>query len=410
MKDNFSTVKSNLILISVAILIALLSMYLPLLSLFTLSVTLLIFKGGNGNSSVSLSIFFMAIFFALINILKMPESDLMNYIDYYRQLSNLDFYDAIDFAYLNIRPSEIIFRMYYWFFAQLSSPVYLIIFASTIIMYYTVIYFSLRISRFYIGNVILKNKYTLLMSIIWCSFVGITFSLTAHVVRQYLGFAVFLFGVLFLLNKRSFLGVVLIISAGFVHNSMFLFPILLLFSMVFHKYIVKKVVFIPAIIIAYILSNYLIMLQGSFPELINRGTLSEWSSVLIFIDISLLVVYGYLYQDFNRIIIVKYFNAFLILLILFLVLFNNESLVFKRYYYFFDIIRSALGVLIIGKLIQKFNKNSQLILMILSISISISVFILRFYKSTWDYGSYYISIMFIDYNDFLLRLDELKVY
>ena len=131
MKDNFSTVKSNLILISVAILIALLSMYLPLLSLFTLSVTLLIFKGGNGNSSVSLSIFFMAIFFALINILKMPESDLMNYIDYYRQLSNLDFYDAIDFAYLNIRPSEIIFRMYYWFFAQLSSPVYLIIFAST---------------------------------------------------------------------------------------------------------------------------------------------------------------------------------------------------------------------------------------------------------------------------------------
>jgi hypothetical protein len=405
--NNTSTVQSNLILLFIALSTALFSMFLPLLILFSLSVIFLAIDN-KGRSFVRLSILFMCLIFALINILKMPESDLNNYVEYYNQLSSMSFYTALDFVYQNIRLSEIIFRMYFWLMAQLSTSISLLIFISTVVIYYIVTFFSLYVSRFYTDNFKSKNNVILLLSIIWCCYVGITFSLTGHVIRQYLSVVVFLLGILFLFDRKIFLGVMITMLAGLVHNAIFLFPILLLFTVVFSKHITKPIIFIPCLIVAYFLSDYLALLQEYFPSIIGRGSLEGWSSSLVFLDGLFLIVYGYLYRNHHRKKYISYINAFLIFFVLFLILFHQESLIFQRYYYFFDVIRSVIGVLIISKLFSKFDSASQSMLIVPFVVFSISIFLFRYDGSPWDYGSNYSSIIFIDYNDIFLRLSELE--
>ena len=263
----------------IAVIVLILSIYFPLISLFLIAALILSYKGIGCKYDVNLSIIIFSMIFATINVFKVPQSDLLNYTNYYNLMSNSSIHDALNLNYLNIRHSEVLFKSYVWILSHISEYSWSFVFVSTIIIYFVITYFSLNFCGFYINDFKYNNSSTLLFCIIWCCFIGITFSITAHVTRQYLGIAVFLIGVLFLLHKKRLFGSITVILACSFHNSVFLLLILLLFSICFSKYLVKIPIILSCLLIAYSLSGHLTLFQSYAPNIIGRGNLARGSFV-----------------------------------------------------------------------------------------------------------------------------------
>jgi len=365
-------------------------------------VLLLSIKSHASETLVKSSILIISLFFAFINILKTPESDLYNYIEYYNYLTTMSISDVLNFRYLNVRDSEVVFKVYVWLLAQLSNSASLFVFMSTLIMYYLVTLFSISISNLFINKEVSKNNVMLMMMIVWCCFVGITFSLTGHVIRQYLSMAIFVLGIQFLFNRRFLAGVIVVILSVLIHNSIVLFLVLLSFSVLFSKYITKVIFFLPGLVIAYFLSDYLVLFGGNF-QIGNKLNAMSW--IMPLIDSFLLALYVYSHWGCRRKKYIMRINAFLVLYILFLVLFHQELLISQRLYYFFDIVRSVIGVLLIQRFFYKYNDTFKSILVIPFIAVAVVYFLIKYSFSPWDYGPDYSHVILIDYSYILTRLN-----
>jgi len=389
--------------ITLSVFVGLVSVFwFPVISLFLLFIMSLVYRDILGYRKFIFTALSVSSLFAVINILKLQESDLHAYIKYFYLLKDLSFFQASDFVFLNIRYTEVVFRMYVWLLSQIFTTAVAFVVLSTVIIYFSNIFFTLSFSRRVANNVKSEGWLFLLLSMVWCCFVGITFSLTGHVIRQYLGVSVFALGLLFLMQGRMYVGWLILLLSGLVHNALFLLVPIFIMSLLMSKYLKGLVVTISILLISYSLSGYVNLLGGLAPNILNRGE-AENSGMMIILDVVLVVLFRIVYRKDMKKKEVAQFNAFVILYSSFLILFHGESLIFLRYYFIFDIIRSVIGVLLILKL----NKDGVILISSPLILFSIGFFMFRYSNSPWDYGFNGVSIIVANLDQILGRVDLL---
>ncbi len=159
----------------------------------------------------------IAIVMAILNSAKLPESDLAWYILLYNEAAKLPLSDAIFNASLSVRSTEFVYNTYVHFLASLtgrSSVAF--VFTSTFLIYFLANYAALL----YRSHVLKSDERTddaalLLLS---TTFVFLTFSLSGHLIRQYLAASMAALG--FALFHRSRTASHLMLAmAVFTHNS-----------------------------------------------------------------------------------------------------------------------------------------------------------------------------------------------
>jgi len=389
--------------LAITVSVGLVSVYsFPVISLFLLFIMSLVFRDILGYRQFFFTALSISSLFAVINILKLHESDLHAYIKYFYLLKELNFAQASDFVFLNIRYTEVFFRMYVWLLSQVFTTAVVFVVLSTVIIYFSNVFFALNYSRKVTNSEKSEGWLFLFLAMVWCCFVGITFSLTGHVIRQYLGVSVFVFGFLFLLQGRMYAGWVILLLSGLVHNAMFLLVPILIASLLMSKYLKSLIVTISILLIAYLLSGFVNLISDLAPGMLNRGE-AENSGMMIVLDVVLVILFRIAYRkDMKKKEIIQ-FNAFVVLYSSFLILFHGEALIFLRYYFIFDIIRSIIGVL----LLRKLNKDGIALISSPLVFFSIGFFMYRYSNSPWDYGFNGASIIMANLEQILSRVDVL---
>lgn len=183
-----------------------------------LSLYFIIVKYQN-NFDTILAFVFLGLSFGCINVLKVPESDLLNYIEFYINAGKYDFIN-----YLKIEDKEyLFFSLNYFLYYVLggSFQIYLIIFTA---LCYFLLFYSVRI----LDKHLKFGKESYFLAIIVIVLFPNIFSISAHLMRQFLAASlliVFLIKNIFEGDKKSILFLVL---SSLIHSSALLFIIILL--------------------------------------------------------------------------------------------------------------------------------------------------------------------------------------
>lgn len=190
-----------------------------------------------------LTVFVLSFFLGLINMTKYIESDMENYLIQFDLAKESGF-----FSYLLLVGKEFAFYSYMYF---LSSCIKLD-FASFTLINTFISYFCLLYSVVLIYKKLSLKVVDVVVALVSISFFFELFSLSAHLMRQFLAMSVLLLGLVYfiLYNRKMHL---LILCAGFIHSSAFLFLPLLFFPPIRKPFSVKSIIltFFAVFILAY---------------------------------------------------------------------------------------------------------------------------------------------------------------
>ncbi|WP_420841371.1 EpsG family protein [Enterovibrio baiacu] len=323
------------------------------------------------------------VYFAAINAMKLPESDLLVYVEAISVIADKNFFEVLTFKYVSLRSTEFLFNYYIWFISLVDNSGWLFSFLSTYIIYFNV---SLALC-----NIFTVKKKELLYLIMAMLLFSITFSLVGHLVRQYFAASFLLLGLSYLDSRRK-LGVMLALSSVFLHNSMFLFILTFPFAkhLLSSRHWIKYT--IALLLIAYILGSASSYLKPymEIAFMIDDGSIPL--SLVIF-DLSLFC-FLVLFKFKNKHIENRVFNiyCFSVLLLCCLLVSRDISLLFFRFYFLADLLRPFV-ILSLSLIISNRGMVKPLLVYIILI-LSILVFIARFHSTPWDYGLDPFSILF----------------
>ncbi|TOI26967.1 hypothetical protein CGI63_23415, partial [Vibrio parahaemolyticus] len=161
-------------------------------------------------------------FFSLINLIKIPESDMMIYIEALNEIVKSSFYDVFNFSFVSLRSSEFVFNIYLYILSNIDLTGFLFSFLSVFI-----IYFNLGLTVF---NLSYKKDIDFLVIVFSLFLCFVTFSLSGHLVRQYLAVSFILLGVSYIaVNKNR--AYILSLASMFIHNS--LIPFVLFYPLIY---------------------------------------------------------------------------------------------------------------------------------------------------------------------------------
>lgn len=168
----------------------------PLLPFFSILLFALVIALENKVNSKTFKIFIFLIstFLGLINSTKIPESDLLSYINLFKDIPNYSF-----FEYIFLKGKEpIYFSLNYllYYLTNGNTNIYLIL--STIISYS---FFLLALFKFH--KHINSSNSLIVFSILTAAFLPQLFSLSAHLNRQFLATSIFLYALILQLFSRS---------------------------------------------------------------------------------------------------------------------------------------------------------------------------------------------------------------
>jgi len=164
---------------------------------------------------VLISLFYLAFFLGLINSMKLPESDLINYINTFHNSSEVNFFSFAFYA--NKEPLFYLFTKTVNYLSFDNEYIYVISF--TILGYWILFYALWRVHNYY--NLKRNNFFLAIV----CAFLFPNlFSLSAHLVRQFIASS---FIVLFLVNKFCYdrKSVIYLIVAFLFHSTSLIFVI-----------------------------------------------------------------------------------------------------------------------------------------------------------------------------------------
>ena len=203
---------------AIATIVLLLFVLQPFLTLF-LMVFLGLTKELASRKFVYLIAFLGSCYLGLINTTKLPDSDLLNFLDWYRIAQNLH---LVDYLILKSREPLYFISLYGIANIPFSSP-QLFIFFSTLVSYFIFLIAIIRAS-IHLG---LREKLIIGLIILFLFFAPL-FSLSAHLMRQFLAgtIIVLFFSEYIISGKRKWL---ILLSAVLVHYSSIIFvPIVFL--------------------------------------------------------------------------------------------------------------------------------------------------------------------------------------
>lgn len=229
----------------------------PFLTLF-LMVFLGLTKGFTSRKFVYLIAFLGSCYLGLINTTKLPDSDLLNYLDWYRTAQN---FPLVDYLIINFREPLYFVSLYGIANIPSSSP-QLFIFFSTLVSYFIFLIAIIRTS-IHLG---LREKLIIGLILLFLFFAPL-FSLSAHLMRQFLAATIV---VLFLSEyiisgKRKWL---ILFLAVLVHYSSIIFiPIVFLKKIRMFSYNISLVLCLTALALMYFIAKGATPLFADIPVL-----------------------------------------------------------------------------------------------------------------------------------------------
>ena len=162
----------------------------------------------------------LAVYLGLINITKIPESDLINYYERFLMVKEYDF-----FSYILIMGKEPFFSIYnYLLYYLTNGNAQILILLSTAISYWFVL------NAIFIYYKVLKaNDSILMFAIVITVFFPQLFSLSAHLIRQFMAASILLYAYVqkFVLQKKVWY---YLLTAAFIHSTALLFIPLIYFK------------------------------------------------------------------------------------------------------------------------------------------------------------------------------------
>jgi len=350
----------------------------PLLFLLVLLGGLMHLRPGKGVFNYYFVAMLSAFWMAFINLLKVPESDQLNYMEDLAQISNLGLADVFGFISIGASPTEPLFSMYLKVISMLDSSGALLIFTSTVVVYLC----TSAVMR----NIYASHKMNGGMSIYFCLifsiFIFVTFSLTGHIIRQYLSYSLFFVGLSLLLLRRSRWSWLAMILSILVHNSAILLFFAALASDVYVK-LSRGKRFLPlifmacigALMVSHVASDYgfegAFALEGSIPVALIV--------IDLFIFASFVVVSKYHVDNVIRARII----SFSIIVIMLLGTLYAYPLLFYRYYFLMDFMRIIWAPAVLVVFYKKVRPLAPNLFVLL---LSVVLFSYRANAAPWSYS------------------------
>ncbi|TQV77030.1 hypothetical protein FLL45_03500 [Aliikangiella marina] len=370
-------------LITLLVLGSIALFFFPLLFLFA---SILVLTASEINKSLAFSIIGggLALFFTLINLLKVPESDMLVYIDAIREIRGYSFFDVIQFNFVSMRSIEFIFNYYIYFVSFIDTGGFFFSFLSVFIIY---ILFALSLDK--VMPLELREKYLIFFSLILFS---ITFSLSGHLVRQYLAASVLIYGIASF-KDSPVKGGLFILMSPFVHISVAPFVVLipLLYKSLSRKAWVLISVF--SVLIALAMTSFVVVLR----PYMEIGFVKDDGSIPVFLIVfDAILFFGFVCvrvlktECFEK---TKVVYCFALLLVCCLIVSHEINLIFLRYYFLMDFVRAVFLMYLIYFFSTKIDFSR--IVSFLVFTVCCLLFVYRLDSSPWDYGATALEILFL---------------
>ncbi|MHB9954120.1 hypothetical protein [Vibrio campbellii] len=330
-----------------------------------------------------LGCFLIGAFFSIINLIKIPESDMLIYIEALNEIFKISFYDVFNFSFVSLRSSEFVFNIYLYILSNIDLTGFLFSLLSVFI-----IYFNLGLTVF---NLSYKKDIDFLVIVFSFFLCFVTFSLSGHLVRQYLAVSFILLGVSYIAVNKNRACLFSSLSM-FIHNS--LIPFVLFYPLIYAgtvRYGWKIVTFL-SLLFSFVASSFVFLIK----PYMEIGFVKDDGAipiVLIIFDASVFFLFSFfvMKKECFYVNAVKIFPLFIMTASV-LIITKDVPLLFLRFYFLVDFLRPVALVLLFFSIMPKsvFRYSSLMFIII----ISFSIFILRLDSSPWDYGFDGMSLLF----------------
>ncbi len=358
--------------------------YIPVILIF---LSLLIFK----NFSSNLSVFISIIFVAIAASAKTLQGDLKNYERYYLYVKDNDLQTVL-FSWLSessVRDTEIFFKFYNIIFAKLGINFEFFHIITICLIYLSMLFFALNINDI-LGSKAKKTFFDKhqdkIFVILWTLLIGVSFTLTSQVVKQYISIALISIAIVLMLNNRkSFLPYIFIIISIFTHNATAIILPLIFFAFLFKNIInnnfVKVLFVISAIASGFALTN-LINILGLSAIFSYGGMENANLGITVIFDFLILFLVFFVMPKNAQNKDLMFLRSLIFLFICFLLFSRDIPILLARVYFYMDIFRIFAGIYIYQTL-QKKDKSLFLTLLLFFGPIYWN---LKLFSSDWDYS------------------------
>lgn len=363
---------------------------------------ILLFYHASNEKKVNSSIFFLALFLGLLNSLKVPENDLKMYLEHYNyaELKGL-------LEYLLYFGKEPFYYSLNYFFYKISFGS----FTLYVIFFSVVSYYLIFKSIWKIHNKLKGSKYALLVTIAVAFLFPMLFSLSAHIMRQFLAssFIIYILTCKIFYNENKYLFFLL---AVLTHTTSLIFIIIFLplnKKVKLIRVLLFSVLFVSFILSLFIYANELYLIFESTPVLsylfLRLSNTDQYFQTdnLGFVNYALqlfIVAAFYIQSISKKFIHIEYerYKLFFISLLLFLFIISNYynteiALRFSFYMYFFFPLAFYFFGLFFGRRVEKAVSQISFIPIIL---IFLFWFIFKLTNGSWTYNN--LDALFIFFN------------
>lgn len=364
--------------------------FLPFISIFLFA--LILFSQYNSGKRIFYTFFFLlALYLGMINSTKVPESDLINYIDSYRNVKDSSFINYILIA--GKEPAFFILNYIIFNLTGGSISLYLIIITS-----FSYFLFFIAIYKYF--KAIKNNQHAIIFAILMAAFFPQLFSLSAHVMRQFLAASVVTYAIVqkIFYNKRVW---PLLLLAVFIHSTAIFFVPLLYWGIFKKRISIKSigVLLILILIVGKLLPFLTNIIQNKFGDnflsyiflrAVTANSLElEELSLLPFLVMGLLIMIilwvqhkkrNFFLSDSNK-GIVHLGNIFLMFCAFILANLDQQELSLRFFFYIYFFFPLIFPLIFLAKTQElNFLRLSVSMLMIL-------FFVFRLEYGTWQYTS-----------------------
>lgn len=342
-------------------------------------------------------------FISAVNILKIPESDQLNYINALRDISALGLRDVIGFSSIGVSQTEPMFSIYLKMVSIIDSSGMLLMALSTFIIYGAS---SMAVKNIH-SMIKLRSESYAYFYLISALFLFITFTLTSQLIRQYLAFSIFFSGLSFLLINRGMIGWWSMLLSILIHNSAGLLFIAIIITCVClrisRRYGNLMLIFCSVIMgmaIRIMASKY--GLDGAFR--VEQGIPVSLMVIDAIIFVGFLLLSKRLMNENHR----NHIMAFSFFILFVLIVLYPFPLLFMRYYFVIDFLRIFWGAVFLYIVYEKIRFLAPSLFVL---AIAICLFTMRAHFSTWSYSLGFPGVYMANIYDLVdAQIDNYAIY
>lgn len=350
----------------------------PLLFLLVLIGALMYLRHSGGKINYYCVAILLAFWMASINLLKIPESDQLNYIAALEQVSQLGMGEVLGFMSLGVSPTEPLFALYLKAISILDKSGFLLIFLSTMIIYLSASVIVRNICALFK----VESGLLIYLCLICAAFIFITFSLTGQIIRQYFAFSLFFVGLSFLLLERSKWPWLLMMTSVLVHNSALILCGAAFISHGYMRLSRGKGLFLLVLLtclggLAVRRVAFEYGLGGAF------GVEETIPGVLILIDAMIFIGFVITSKSLMHNRVRARIMAFSCVVILMLIALYSFPLLFLRYYFVMDFLRMLWAASVLFVIYRPLRPLAP---SLFALVVGVAVFSVRADSAPWSYS------------------------